>query len=57
MDVGHYDRLMYEVETEDRQSFINFLRVLPEMFREMEQQLAVSLTKKDTLYRNAIGPG
>ena len=28
-DFGHYDRLMHELETEDRESFTNFLRVPP----------------------------
>lgn len=57
MYVGHCDHLMYVLEIEDRESFINFLRVSSEIFREIEQQLTVSLTKQETLYRNAIRPG
>ena len=56
-DFGHYDRLMHELETEDRQSFLNFLRVPPAMFCEMEQRLSERLTKKDTWYREALKPG
>ena len=43
---GHYHRLMHELETEDRQSLVNFLRVPPEIFRDMEQRLCERLTKK-----------
>jgi hypothetical protein len=49
--------LMYELKTEDRQSFINFLRMSPEMFREMEHKLSDSLTKNYTWYRTALKPG
>ena len=47
-DFGHYDRLMHELETEDRESFTNFLRVPPEMFQGLEERLTRRLTKQDT---------
>ena len=44
-DFGHYNRLMKELENEDRQSFNNFLRMPLEMFREIEQRLEASSIK------------
>jgi hypothetical protein len=40
---GHFHRLMIELETEDELSFKNFLRVEPNMFRELVDRLNVRL--------------
>ena len=56
-DFGQYDRLMHNLETEDRESFTNILRVPPEMFQELEQRLTPKLTKQDTWFRESLKPG
>ena len=38
-DFGHYDGLMRELEAEDHEAFTNFLRVPPDMYRELEERL------------------
>ena len=48
---------MFELETEDRQSFVKFLRVSPQTIREMEQKLSERLTKNDTWYCTVLAPG
>ncbi|XP_062592427.1 putative nuclease HARBI1 [Saccostrea cucullata] len=54
---GHFDRLMKELETEDVLSFKNFLRVEPDMFRELVDRLSPRLQKQDTWFRKALEPG
>ena len=56
-DFGHYDRLMQELEAEDQESFTNFLRIPPEMLRELEERLSPRLLKQDTWFREALKPG
>ena len=53
-DFGHYDRLMHELKFEDREAFINFLRVPSELFRELEQRLTPSLLKQVAWFREAL---
>ena len=53
-DFGHYDRLMQELEAEDQESFTNFLRIPPEMLRELEERLSPRLLKQDTWFREAL---
>ena len=48
---------MHELETEDRESFTNFLRVPHEMFQELEERLTPRLTKQDTWFRESLKPG
>ena len=47
---------MPELSAEDPASYINMLRVSPEMFHELVQRLAPRLTKRDTNFRKAIEP-
>ena len=56
-DFGHYDRLKQELEAEDQESFTNFLRIPPEMLRELEERLSPRLLKQDTWFREALKPG
>ena len=48
---------MRELEAEDHEAFANFLRVPPDMYRELEERLAPRLMEKDTWYREALKPG
>ena len=55
-DLGHYGRLMQELEAENREAFTNFLRVPSELFRELEHRLTPRLLKQDTWFREALKP-
>ena len=55
--LGQYGRLMAELRDEDILAFRNFLRVEPAMSNELLNRLGERLTKKDTWYREALGPG
>ena len=48
---GWFDQLMHELRLEDVASFRNFLRVEPDMFRELSDRLEERLSKKDTSFR------
>ena len=48
---------MAELRDEDIPAFRNFLRVEPSMSNELLNRLGERLTKKDTCYRKALGPG
>ena len=47
---------MPELRAEDPASYINFLRISPQMFDELVTRLTPRLMKKDTNYRKAIEP-
>lgn len=55
--LGHYQRLMRELENEDEASFRNFLRIEPMMFRELLARIGPRLTKRTTWYREPLEPG
>ncbi|XP_783499.1 putative nuclease HARBI1 [Strongylocentrotus purpuratus] len=55
-DQGQFDQLMRELEDEDEDAFTNFLRVTPQMFKELEQRLHERLEKQDTFFRKALSP-
>lgn len=48
---------MKELENEDKCLFKNFLRVDPNMFRELVDRLNARLQKHDTWFRKALEPG
>lgn len=48
---------MKELENEDECLFKNFLRVDPNMFRELVDRLNARLQKHDTWFRKALEPG
>ena len=54
---GHYDRLMAELRVDDTQSFVNFVRVEPQMFDELLRRVGARIVKKDTKLRRALSPG
>lgn len=48
---------MTELRAEDLASFVNFLRVPPEMFDELLTRVGPRISKPDTSYRKALEPG
>jgi len=54
---GLYHNLMAELRNEDQSSFVNFLRIPPEMFDELHERCAGRLTKQTTNYRQPLEPG
>ena len=57
LEFGDYDNLMQELEREARGDFVGFLRMEPQMFRELLARLTPRLTKRDTNFRKALKPG
>ena len=45
---GQYENLMRELELEHSQDFKNFLRMEPDMFRELLERVGPTITKKST---------
>lgn len=54
---GMYDQLLVELRNEDQASFINFMRMPPEMFDELVARVGPRITKQNTCYRQPIEPG
>jgi hypothetical protein len=53
---GQFSQLMPELRREDPASYINFVRMTPDLFDELVDRLSPGLTKQDTHYRNALQP-
>ena len=49
--------MMVEVRREDQKSFINFLRMPPEMYDEILERVSHRITKQKTWMRDPIEPG
>lgn len=56
-EMGIYNNLLRELRAEDPASFINYLRMPPEMFDELLARLGPRLTKKETNWRKPLDPG
>lgn len=56
-DHGQYEQLLTELNREDPSGYKNFLRMTPEIFRELVDALSPLLEKKDTFMRKALEPG
>ncbi len=56
-ELGHYHRLMEELRQEDKPSFKNLLRLIPEFFDNLVIRLTPRLLKQNTQMREAICPG
>lgn len=54
---GIYSNLMVELRAEDPASFVNYLRMPPEMFDELLTRLRPRLTKQATKFREPLDPG
>ena len=57
LQYGQYDRLMAELRMEDVRSFLNLLRMQPEMFDELLNRVAQRIQKNDTLWRKSLELG
>jgi hypothetical protein len=56
MFFGQYHTLMTELERECQGDFMNYMRMSPEMFRELEQRISPRI-QKSTRNRPALEPG
>ena len=56
-EMGYYHQLMRELEAEDPESFINFTRMTPQMFKYLLQRIGPLIQKKDTNWRPALPAG
>ena len=52
-----FENLLQELNREDTQSFRNFMRIPPELFRELIERLGPRIQANDTNYRKALTPG
>ena len=56
-ELGAYDTLLSELREEDKSSFLNFLRVSPELFDQLVDKVTPLVKKADTPFRKAVSPG
>ena len=56
-EFGQYENLLHELNREDTQSFRNFMRIPPELFRELIERLGPRIQANDTNCRKALTPG
>ena len=54
---GQYNRLMSQLRLEDVESFINFVRMPPQLFDEINQRIRLRVGRHATKYRKALDPG
>ncbi len=54
---GHYEQLMVELANEDVQSYKNFVRMEPRMFREILDRVGPRVQKLNTNFRDALPAG
>lgn len=56
-ELGQYNRLMVELRHEDVPSFVNFMRMTPDMFDEILERILPRITKMTTVMREPLEPG
>lgn len=54
---GHYEQMMHMLELHDVETYRNFQRLSPEVFREVLARVGPMITKQDTFWRPALAPG
>jgi hypothetical protein len=54
---GQYEKLLAELKSEDANGFRNYIRISPELFEELLQQVGPRLMKKDMFMIKALEPG
>lgn len=54
---GLYDQLLVELRREDPRSFVNFMRMSPEMYDEILERVRHRITKQYTWFREPLEPG
>ena len=57
LELGHYHRLMRELNMEGTISFFNYLRMQPAMFDEILNRVGPRIQKKDTNLGKCLDPG
>jgi hypothetical protein len=55
--LGAYDTLLSELREEDTTSYLNFLRVSPEIFDDLLHKVTPFIERQNTVFRQAISPG
>ena len=56
--LGHYSTFITrELRTEDVNAFQNYLRMPPELFDEILENITPAIEKQDTKFRSALPPG
>ena len=56
-ELGEYARLVAELEAEDRDSFKRYMRMAPEDFMGIQEDITPRIRKRDTRFRMALQPG
>ena len=56
-DLGAYHTLLQELKQEDRNSFLNFLRMSPGIFASLLTKVSPKIKRKITSFRKPISPG
>ena len=54
---GHFEQLLQELQVEDASSFKNFIRMEPNMFKELLDRVGPHIEKQDTFWRKSLSPG
>ena len=54
---GQYTRLMPTLELDDPMAYQNCIRMLPELFQELEQRLGPDIQRERTWMRDPLSPG
>ena len=54
---GAFNTLIREFKQDDQDSFMNFFRLNPNLFDELERMIAEKIKKQDTTFRDSISVG
>ena len=57
VEEGQYTRLMPRLQLDDPMAYQKFIRMLPELFQELEQRITAELQKDRTWMRDPLRPG
>ena len=57
MEYGQYEKLLFELQSEDARGFKNFVRVDHQLFQELIDRVGPRLEKRDSFMRKALEPG
>ena len=57
LQYGQYGRLMAELRMEDVHSFLNFLRMKPQIFDELLNRVGPQIQKNNVFWRKSLEPG
>ena len=57
LQLGAFNTLIKELRDEDTGSFLNFFRMYPNLFAEIENMIAERISREDTNYRLSVSAG